>query len=447
MKVIKPKAYAPSMLASTTAVETYAAWSSATTYALNAIVDYGTSLYQSLQASNLNKQPDTNPTWWLRIGPDNTHAMFDAQVSTATTATNVLTVAVNVGAINSVAAVGLVGTTLHLMLKQTPDSFTSRASSATYVDAAGALQLASSNVARYTYDPVTKAPLGLLVEAAATNLLLNSVLAGTSLSTQSVTVTAAQHTLSFYGTGTVTLSGAATGTLAGAGAYPARASLTFTPTAGSLTVTVSGTVQFAQLELGAAATSFIPTAGSAVTRAADVGSAGTIVYQKTLSLDGTIISDWYQYFFEESVQLGEIVVTDVTPYPNAQLHISLQKAGAVEIGNLLFGSFYDLGETEFGASAGITDYSVKETDEFGDVTFVPRTFAKRMTARMELAAGQMNKVQRVLADVRATPCVWIGADDAQLYAPLIVYGWYRDFSIDVAYPTTSYVSLEVEGLT
>ena len=66
---------------------------------------------------------------------------------------------------------------------------------------------------------------------------------------------------------------------------------------------------------------------------------------------------------------------------------------------------------------------------------------------MELAAGQMNKVQRVLADVRATPCVWIGADDAQLYAPLIVYGWYRDFSIDVAYPTTSYVSLEVEGLT
>ena len=302
-------------------------------------------------------------------------------------------------------------------------------------------------MARYTYNPVTKAPLGLLVEAAATNLLLNSVLLGTSLATQSVTVTAAQHTLSFYGTGTVTLSGAATATLAGAGAYPARASLTFTPTAGSLTLTVSGTVQYAQLELGAAATSFIPTAGSAVTRAADIGSAGTIVYQKTIPLDGTVISDWYQYFFEESVQLGEIVATDVTPYPNAQLHISLQKSGAVEIGNLLFGSFYDLGETEFGASAGITDYSVKETDQFGDVTFVPRTFAKRMTARMELAAGQMNKVQRVLADVRATPCVWIGADDAQLYAPLIVYGWYRDFSIDVAYPTTSYVSLEVEGLT
>jgi hypothetical protein len=77
-----------------------------------------------------------------------------------------------------------------------------------------------------------------------------------TLATQSRTVTAAQHTLSFRGTGTVTLSGASTsGPLVGTGAGDV-VSLTFTPSAGSLTLTVSGTVEVAQLELGAARTAY-----------------------------------------------------------------------------------------------------------------------------------------------------------------------------------------------
>lgn len=77
-----------------------------------------------------------------------------------------------------------------------------------------------------------------------------------TLSTQSVTVTAAAHTLSFKGTGTVTLSGTSTaGPLVGTGAGN-RVTLTFTPTAGTLTLTVSGSVTEAQLELGSSATAY-----------------------------------------------------------------------------------------------------------------------------------------------------------------------------------------------
>ena len=50
---------------------------------------------------------------------------------------------------------------------------------------------------------------------------------------------------SFYGTGTVTLSGTHSFAVVGTGAYPARRSYAFTPTAGTLTLTVTGTVQFA----------------------------------------------------------------------------------------------------------------------------------------------------------------------------------------------------------
>jgi hypothetical protein len=84
-----------------------------------------------------------------------------------------------------------------------------------------------------------------------------NILVGTAtLATQTRVVTAAEHTLSFQGTGTVTLTGASTaGPLVGTGATD-TVSLTFTPTAGNLTLTVSGSVTLAQLELGAVRTGY-----------------------------------------------------------------------------------------------------------------------------------------------------------------------------------------------
>ena len=86
----------------------------------------------------------------------------------------------------------------------------------------------------------------------------NLLVATATLSTQSVTVTAVAHTLSFTGTGTVTLTGASiAGPLVGTGASN-RVSLTFTPTAASLTLTVVGSVTLAQLEIGSTATAYQP---------------------------------------------------------------------------------------------------------------------------------------------------------------------------------------------
>lgn len=155
-----------------------------------------------------------------------------------------------------------------------------RASTATFINSAGVLQTAATDVPRFDHDPVTRESLGLLVEEQRTNLLLNS----DTLSTQSVTVTAVAHTLSFYGTGTVTLTGASTaGPATGTGAFPTRTTLTFTPAAGALTLTVTGSVTSAQLEAGALATSYIPTTAAAATRSADVAS-----------ITGSNFSSWYR---------------------------------------------------------------------------------------------------------------------------------------------------------
>ena len=178
-----------------------------------------------------------------------------------------------------------------------------RASTATYFDVTGTLQTATANTPRWDYDPVTHALRGLLMEDARTNLLLNSA----TLTTQSVAVTAQAYTLSFYGAGTVALSGTSTGSLVGTGAFPARASLTFTPTAGTLTCTVTGTVQNAQLEAGSITTSYILTAGAAATRAVELAVMSTTpwINQPASTLESEIIVPYPAGFTYCSAELDD----------------------------------------------------------------------------------------------------------------------------------------------
>ena len=164
---------------------------------------------------------------------------------------------------------------------------------ATVIDSSGNIAAINADLPRFDYDPSTLICRGLLIEEQRTNLLLNSLLDGTDLTTQTVTVTNAAHTLSFYGAGTVVLSGAHSATVNGSGAYPSRTTLTFTPSVGSLTLTVTGAVKFANLELGAFATSFIPTDGTTKTRSPDLAD-----------ITGANFSSWFNLtegaFYTES---------------------------------------------------------------------------------------------------------------------------------------------------
>ena len=178
------------------------------------------------------------------------------------------------------------------------------------------------------------------------------------------------------------------------------------------------------------------------------GLGGAIVYDSSMSFSGDIPTDWYQYFFFDPLTASaQGVFNDIPPYVSAHATITLTSGGAVQVGAVVFGLSSDIGSAQYGASAGIVDYSRKDTDAFGVTTFVKRAFSKRMTVQLMLDNAQLNRVQRLLYGVRATPCVWIAAPDPRYAEALSVYGFYKDFSATIAYPTTTLYSLEIEGLS
>jgi hypothetical protein len=142
-----------------------------------------------------------------------------------------------------------------------------RASSASRITAAGGLAAVAAATPAFDCDPATGHVRGLRLEGAATRL---NTVAAAPTAAENVAVAAQAYTLSFFGPGSVTLSGAHAATVNGAGPFPARTAYTFTPSAGTLALTPSGPVQHLQLEAGSFPTSAILGEGAATVRAVDM---------------------------------------------------------------------------------------------------------------------------------------------------------------------------------
>ena len=210
-----------------------------------------------------------------------------------------------------------------------------RGSVATRINSSGLIEEMADNVPRLDYpiiDGIVQSCPELLLEPQSTNLYLNSDI----IVTQNITVTNTDYTVSFFGTGTITFTGTHTGSLVGTGATE-RVQLTFTPTAGTLISTISGTVTNGQAENLEYSTSFILTAGSTVTRLADVvtdaGDSSTFNSEEgVLYVEMAALSDGGS-FRAISIEKDNLEVDRVSIYyrPNSGQISALVRVGNVNI--------------------------------------------------------------------------------------------------------------------
>lgn len=281
----------------TNATDVRPLWSSATTYSTGQIIRYNNTVYESLQNTNLNRQPDTSPTWWLSLGADNISAAFDGKVGSKTTAVDKLRMIVYPGSV---------------------------------IDAVGYLET-------------------------------NAVAVNTSV--------------------------------------------------------------------------------------VDVNR--NLAYSNSTGFTESNIESWYDYFFVSPLAdpATQVVHQGIPALdPNLVIGVELINPGTVELGSFLTGQSTTIGKTQYGLKAGIVDYSKKQADEFGNISIVERPYSKRMSGDVYVSNYDLNKVQRFLYNVRATPVLWMASDNPELAEVSYVYGFYKDFSTTISYPDVSMCNLDIEGL-
>lgn len=213
--------------------------------------------------------------------------------------------------------------------------------------------------------------------------------------------------------------------------------------AGDIRIGLSDTIAFLNV--------IASTISITVTSYIDPG-APVIIHTATKSLMGDTPIDWYDYFYFELEDQRTQAIFENIPLSSGDTRVSFMittdspYTGTAKAGHFVCGTSTIIGKTDYGLTAGIIDYSSKETDEYGNTELLVRDFSKRITAEVQVENLNLNKAQRVLYSLRATPALWLATSDARYEETGTVFGFYRDFSVSIAYPTHSKCSLEIEGL-
>ncbi len=166
------------------------------------------------------------------------------------------------------------------------------------------------------------------------------------------------------------------------------------------------------------------------------------------------ILDWWAWSFEPVIRITDKVISGLLPYANSAVSITLTDTGGTpKCGGMIVGLSKDVSYvsdagnhvgTELGIKVGTQDYSVKQRSDFGDYTILERGFSKRANWSVFVESTYVDALQNLLASYRATPVVYVGSGD---YGSSIIYGFYKDFDVDIAYHTKSVCTISLEGLT
>lgn len=157
------------------------------------------------------------------------------------------------------------------------------------------------------------------------------------------------------------------------------------------------------------------------------------------------VTDWHSYFFNPIVIREDFILGNLPPSKFNSIDVRIAKTGEpAAAGSVVLGRIAVIGDALQGSSVGITDYSRKERDDFGNWMIVERDFSKRAEFDVAIETRQISHIQRMLAKLRAKPIVWIGDENIEA---TVIYGYYKDFSIVIGGPNVSDCSITVEGLT
>ena len=171
-----------------------------------------------------------------------------------------------------------------------------------------------------------------------------------------------------------------------------------------------------------------------------------VIYDQTFPMTSySGITNWYDYFFTAINRKKELSVLGLPPYASAVIDVTFNDSGeTAKVGALVLGTSANIGDSQYGASFGIIDYSTKEVDAQGRTTITAGTYSDEADIDVVIETGRFAEVKKILTDLRTTPSVWIAEDNTE---GTIIYGYYREFDVLLTGPVVSMCTLSIEGLT
>lgn len=172
---------------------------------------------------------------------------------------------------------------------------------------------------------------------------------------------------------------------------------------------------------------------------------GNVIYSDFHTLENSLPSDWYDYFFAPYKVQRDYIDYGIDQYLNAEITLTFARtSGNISIGMLAVGDLRPLGETQYGAKVKPKTYSYINVDAFGNNTITHRKSANDLSATAFLAVEDANRVLETITELLDVPCAVIGSTLSQ-HSGMRVFGL---LSGEISYdqPNDCLLTANVQGL-
>lgn len=173
-------------------------------------------------------------------------------------------------------------------------------------------------------------------------------------------------------------------------------------------------------------------------------SSGEVIKINLVAKEST---GWWEFFFGKDFVTRRDKLINLGKSVNGKLILKFEAVdGAVKVGNILVGKRKFLGESLYGVTAGIMDFSNFEQDKFGNMQISPRGSAKVIDAQFIIENKNVDFVYRELAAIAGTPSAFIVDDREKSYDTYTTFGVLKEFNILFSDYQMSRGNISIRGL-
>ena len=170
------------------------------------------------------------------------------------------------------------------------------------------------------------------------------------------------------------------------------------------------------------------------------------VYSKDIFMrDNSERADWYQFFFSPIIAINRFILTDLPPVISKLVTVSMLGSGDIKLGNLVIGSYSDLGTAVHGTSWQGLDFSIRTPDGFGGFEIIRRRTADIMDYDCTLPKSKFSYTKSLLKSLSQVETVWIG-NHLDINDGTAVFGYHNDSQINISTPTQIDMTIKVQEL-
>jgi hypothetical protein len=200
-------------------------------------------------------------------------------------------------------------------------------------------------------------------------------------------------------------------------------------------------------ELGTSGFAILNIDGVQEVRAAIVDENSATLMDKTYDMiEG--VDNWWDYYAGAWDYKAELVELASTPLIAGTITITLS-GGQPAVGHMLVGKTWEPGATLYDATAEVKDYSVYDTDDFGEISVIKRNFVKVFNGNLYLHPMRADATFRRFIKARAKSCLWMcdnRTTDEGGHESLNCFGYFKSCPLTFKGPNQCEYNLQIEGI-